>query len=102
MSPLPSGGLEVPLSLTFSCRGACKEKWVIGTIEEFVENFYNFEYSGHLQSTDDTKDNDDEEDNDYQNDALEAENMDEEIDEPELLDLESDKNLDIHIVIDVM
>ena len=75
---------------------------MIGTIEEFVENFYNFEYSGHLQSTDDTEDNDDEEDNDYQNDALETENMDEEIDEPELLDLESDKSLDIHTVIDVM
>ena len=48
ISPIPSGGLEVPLSLKFSC----KEKWVIDTMEEFVENFYSFEYSGNLYSTD--------------------------------------------------
>ena len=36
------GGLEVSLSLTFSC----KEKWVVDTMEEFIQSFYAFEYSG--------------------------------------------------------
>ena len=30
-----SGGLEVSLLLTFSC----KEKWVVNTLEEFIQNF---------------------------------------------------------------
>ena len=47
VSPIHSGGLEVPLSLAFSCNG----KWVINTMEEFVENVYSFEYSGNLHST---------------------------------------------------
>ena len=38
------GTLKVLLSLTFSC----KEKWVIDTVEEFIENFNSFEYSGNL------------------------------------------------------
>ena len=58
-SPIPSGGLEVPLSLTFSC----KEKWVIDTMEEFIQNFYTFEYNGN-QSVD-TNDSEDEEQDDY-------------------------------------
>lgn len=32
------GTVKAPLSLTFSCN----EKWVIDTVEEFVENFYSF------------------------------------------------------------
>ena len=32
---IPSGGLEVSLLLTFSC----KEKWVVNTMEEFIQNF---------------------------------------------------------------
>ena len=47
VSPIHSLGLEVPLSLTFSCNG----KYVINTMEEFVENVYSFEYSGNLHST---------------------------------------------------
>ena len=35
VSPIPSGGLEVPVLLIFSC----KEKWVIDTMEEFTQNF---------------------------------------------------------------
>ena len=62
VSSIPSGGLEVPLLLTFSC----KDKWIIDTMDEFVDNSYSFEYSGNLHSTDDTNDSDDEEDNDYQ------------------------------------
>ena len=65
-----------------------------------MENFYSFEYSGNLHSTDDTNDSDDEEDNDYQNITLETEDVQEERDEPEEIGLEIDKNLDILIVID--
>ena len=41
-SPTPFEGLEVPLSLTFSR----KEKWVVDTMEKFIQTFYTFEYSG--------------------------------------------------------
>ena len=34
VSRILSGGLEVPLSLTFSC----KEKWVVNTMEELILN----------------------------------------------------------------
>ena len=78
VSPIPSGGLEVPLSLIFSC----KETWVIDTMEEFAENFYSFECSGNLHSKDDTNHSDDEEDNDYQIITLETEVVGEEIDGP--------------------
>ena len=54
-SPTPFEGLEVPLSLTFSR----KEKWVVNTMEKFIQNFYTFEYSGN-QSVD-TRDSEDEE-----------------------------------------
>ena len=96
MSPIPSGGQEVPLSLTYPC----KEKWLIDTVEEFVENVYSFEYSGNLHSKDDANDSDDEEDNDYQIITLETENGEEEKDEPDQNYLEIDKNFDITIVID--
>ena len=43
--PIPSGELEVSLSMTFSC----KEKWEINTVmEEFVEYFCSFEQSDNL------------------------------------------------------
>ena len=38
-SQIPSGGLEVPLSLTF----LCKEKCIVDTMEEFIQNFDTFE-----------------------------------------------------------
>ena len=41
-SPILSGGLEVPLLLAFSCKG----KWVVNTMEEFIQNFYTLEHSG--------------------------------------------------------
>ena len=46
-SPIPYGRLEVPFSLTFSC----KEKWFVDTIEEFIQNFYTFEYTETSQLT---------------------------------------------------
>ena len=96
MSPILPGRLEVLPSLTFSC----KEKWVIDTIEEFVENFYSVKYSDNLYLADDANDNDDEEDNDYQTINLETKDVEEEIVEPEQIDLEIENNLDISIVTD--
>ena len=56
--PIPSGELEVSLSMTFSC----KEKWEINTVmEEFVEYFCSFEQSDNLHWTDDTNNSDGEE-----------------------------------------
>ena len=50
-SPIPAGGLEVPLLLKFEAQ----EKWVTDAMEEFVENFYSFDFAGDL-----VVDNDDE------------------------------------------
>ena len=58
VSPIPSGGLEVSLSLTFSC----KEKRVVDTMEEFIQSFYTFKYGGN-QSVD-TSDSEDKEEDD--------------------------------------
>ena len=43
-SPIPSGGLEVPLSLKFKC----DQKWVLDAMEEFVDNFYSYDFTGNL------------------------------------------------------
>ena len=96
MSPILPGRLEVLPSLTFSC----KEKWIIDTIEEFVENFYSVKYSDNLYLADDANDSDDEEDNDYQTINLETEDEEEDTVESKQVDLEIDKNLDIPIVTD--
>ena len=69
-------------------------------MEEFVENFYSFEYGGNLHSTDDTNFIDGKDNNDYQTTALETEDVKEEIDEPEQTDLKLDKNLHIRILTD--
>ena len=58
VSLIPSGGLEVSLSLTFSC----KEKRVVDTMEEFIQSFYTFKYGGN-QSVD-TSDSEDKEEDD--------------------------------------
>ena len=71
-SPIPFGGLEVPLSLRFSY----KEKWVVDTMEEFIQSFYTFEYSGNQSF--DTSDSEDEEEDDYQTIVLEPENEEDE------------------------
>ena len=69
-------------------------------MEEFVENFYSVKYSGNLYLTGDANDNDDEEGNDYQTINLETKDVEEEIVEPEQIDLEIENNLDISIVTD--
>ena len=91
VSPITSGGLEVPPSLAFSY------KRETDTIEEFEENVYRFGYSGSLHSTDDINGSDDEEENHYQTITLETKDMEEEIGEPEEIDSETDKNSNIPI-----
>ena len=51
-SPIPSGGLEVPLSLKFKC----DEKWVLDAMEEFVDNFYSYDFAGNLVNDEDEHD----------------------------------------------
>ena len=43
-SPIPSGGLQVPLLLKFESQ----DKWVSDKIEQLVENFYSFDFAGDL------------------------------------------------------
>ena len=50
--PIPSGGLEVPLSLKFKC----DEKWVLDAMEEFVDNFYSYDFAGNLVNDEDEDD----------------------------------------------
>ena len=75
VTPVHSGGLEVPLSMTFSC----KKKWVMDVMEKFVTNVYSFEYSRNIHSINDTNDSDDEQDTEYQAIILETQNVEEEI-----------------------
>ena len=69
-------------------------------MKQFIEKFYPLEYSGNLHSTDDTNDSNEEIGNDYRTITPEAEDVEEEIDEPEQIDLEIDQNLDIPTAID--
>ena len=41
-SPIPSGGLEVPLKFE------SQDKWVTDAMEKFVENLYSFNFAGDL------------------------------------------------------
>ena len=45
-SPIPTGGLEVPLSI----------KWVLDAIEEFMDNFYSYDFAGNLVTDEDEDD----------------------------------------------
>ena len=52
VSAISSGGLEIPLSLKFKC----DEKWVLDAIEEFVDNFYSYDFAGNLVNDEDEDD----------------------------------------------
>ena len=69
-------------------------------MKQFIEKLYRLEYSGNLHSTDDTNDSNEEIGNDYRTITPEAEDVEEEIDEPEQIDLGIDQNLDIPTAID--
>ena len=51
-SPIPSGGLEAPLLLKFSC----SEEWVRVALKEFVEIFYSYDSTGHIVDDDKSDD----------------------------------------------
>ena len=67
LSPIPSGGLEVPLLLKFSA----KDKWVVDTIDEFVLNFYSY---GNLSIV--NNEDDDEDEDNFQVTMIESEETD--------------------------
>ena len=78
---------------------SCKEKWVVDIIEEFIQNFYTFEYSGN-QSID-TSDSENEEEDDYQTTVLEPENEEDgetEKSQSDKIDLEIEKGIPIPII----
>ena len=50
--PIPSGGLEVPISLKFKR----DEKWVLDAMEEFVGNFHSYDFAGNLVNDEDEDD----------------------------------------------
>ena len=56
-SPVPSGGLEVPLLLKFEDQ----DKWVTDTMQKFVENLHSFNFAGDL-----VVNNEDEEEIDFE------------------------------------
>ena len=55
-SPIPAGGLEVPLLLTFSV----KNEQIFEQMKEFVTNLYDYEYTGMKEDESEDEDSDDE------------------------------------------
>ena len=53
-SPVPLGGLEVPLLLTFSC----SEKWVRNEMKDFISDFYTYDFTGVIQNNDSSDESD--------------------------------------------
>ena len=51
-SHIPSRGREFPLLLKFDCQ----EKWVADIMEDFVYNFYAYDFAKHLVEDDDDED----------------------------------------------
>jgi len=57
VSPIPAGGLEVPLLLTFTV----KEDRIFFLMKDFIKNLYDYDYTGEKEDkTDDESDDDDE------------------------------------------
>ena len=55
-SPIPAGGLEVPLLLTFSV----KNERIYEQMKEFITNLYDYEYTGIKSEENEEEDSDDE------------------------------------------
>ena len=53
-SPIPSGGLEIPLQLTFSC----PVEWVQDKMKDFIDNFYSYDFTGILHNDESSDDSD--------------------------------------------
>ena len=84
-SPIPSGGLEVPLLLKFKC----DEKWVLDAMEEFVNNFYLYDFAGNLV---DDKDEDDESEIEFDIAIEEGKEEEEEEDDEEEIGSSNNEN----------
>ena len=95
--PIPSGGLEVPLLLKFESQ----DKRVTDTMEEFVENFYFFDFAGDLVTNDENEEEIDSETLDIkksnENDESEITEKDEET--VTLDDLIADETKEVPVVI---
>ena len=57
VSPIPAGGLELPLLLTFSVI----EDKIFSLMKDFVKNLYDYHYTGEHKSKDDKESDDDDE-----------------------------------------
>ena len=53
-SPIPSGGLEIPLQLTFSC----PMEWVRDKLKDFIDDFYSYDFTGILHNDESSDDSD--------------------------------------------
>ena len=53
-SPIPSGGLEIPLQLTFSC----PVEWVRDKMKDFIDDFYSYDFTGILHNDESSDDSD--------------------------------------------
>ena len=53
-SPIPSGGLEIPLQLTFSC----PVEWARDKMKDFIDNFYSYDFTGILRIDESSDDRD--------------------------------------------
>ena len=53
-SPIPSGGLEIPLQLTFSC----PLEWVQDEMKDFIDGFFSYNFAGILHNNEDADDSD--------------------------------------------
>ena len=59
-SPIPSGGLEIPLQLTFTC----DDKLTLDLMNGFVKSLYDWNYTGLVQDNNDQDDYEEESDSD--------------------------------------
>ena len=59
-SPIPSGGLEIPLQLTFTC----DDKLNLDLMNGFVKSLYDWNYTGLVQDNNDQDDDEEESDSD--------------------------------------
>ena len=53
-SPIPSGGLEIPLQLTFSC----PTEWIQDKMKDFIDDFYSYDFTGILHNDESSDDSD--------------------------------------------
>ena len=59
-SPIPSGGLEIPPQLRFTC----DDKLTLDLMNEFVKSLYDWNYTGLVQDNNDEDDDEEESDSD--------------------------------------